>query len=95
MSRKGLFYKPAKHKKLAEIISLESPSKARRSVSILRRMFRRAKTRKEKRTIKQATVLAANRARAASKRKDLSRRERKQLREEADIYTQAYKEMEL
>ena len=93
--KKSMFYKPPKHKKLAEIISLESPTKARKSASILKRLFKSAKSRKEKRIIKQATVLAANRAKAAAKRKHLSQKERKQYREEAEIYTELYKEMEL
>lgn len=96
MSKKGsMFYRPAKHKKLAEIVSLESPSKARRSAHTLLRMFRKARTRKEKRIIKQATVLAANRAKAARKRRNLSSREKRQYEEIADAYVEVYKEMEL
>ncbi len=93
--KKSMFYKPARHKKLAEIVDFESPTGARRAVKRLKDLFRHAKSRKEKRIIKQATVLAANRARAAAKRKHLSPKERKQYREEAEIYTDAYKGMEL
>lgn len=93
--KKSMFYKPPKHKKLAEIVNFESPSRARSAARKLKELFRHARTRKEKRIIKQATVLAANRAKAARRRKDLSRKEKHQYEEIADIYTEAYKEMEL
>ncbi len=93
--KKSMFYKPARHKKLAEIVNLESPSKARSAARKLKELFRRARTRKEKRIIKQATVLAANRAKAARKKKNLSRKEKREFEEIADIYTEAYKGMEL
>jgi len=93
--KKSMFYEPPKHRKLAEIVSLESPTQARFSVRKLKDLFRHARSRKEKRTIKQATVLAANRAKAARRRKNLSTRERKQYEKIAEIYQRAYKEMRL
>jgi len=93
--KRSIFYKPAHHPSLAEIVSLESPAKARKSVRELKRKFKSAKSRDRKRIIKQATVLAANRAKAARKRKNLSSKERKELEEIAEIYERAYKEMKL
>jgi len=93
--KRSMFYKPARHKKLSEIVSLESPAKAKKSAHTLLRLFKKAKRRDRKRTIKQAAVLAANRAKAAKKRKNLSRKEKREYEEIADIYESVYKEMEL
>ncbi len=92
---KSMFYSPPHHPSLAEIVSLESPSKARKAARELKRKFEKARSRDRKRIIKQATVLAANRAKAARKRKNLSSKERRELEEIAEIYERAYKEMKL
>lgn len=93
--KKTMFYSPPRNKWLSELIEMDDPESARASVRKLKREFRHSKTRDRKRKIKQATVLAANRAKAAAKRKNLSRRERKELLEIAEIYEAAYKDMEL
>ena len=93
--QKSMFYTPARHKKLGEIVTIESPSKAREAARRLLRMFRKAKRRDVKRRIKWAAVLAANRSRAAAKKRDLSRKEKRELRQVAEIYEKAYKKMEL
>ena len=93
--KKSMFYEPPKHKELAKIVSLESPTQARKSARELKQMFERARSRERRRVIKRATVLAANRAKAARRRKNLSTRERKQYEKIAEIYQRAYKEMRL
>ncbi len=93
--RRGLFYKKPRHKDLAEIVTLESPRRARRAARKLKEEFEDARTRKRKVTIKRATVLAANRAKAARKRRNLSKKEKRELEEIAKIYEQTYKEMDL
>ena len=68
---KTIFFEP-KHKKLADIISIESPAAFRRSIRTLRKMGIGARE-------KRALVLAQNRARAMLKKKNLSEKERKEL----------------
>ena len=93
--KKSMFYSPARHPSLGEIVTLESPSKAKRAARELKRKFREAKSRERKREIKQATVLAANRAKAMQKKRGLSERERKNLEEINEIYNRTQKEMKL
>jgi len=81
--------------KYAEIVSLENPLEAQKSANVLYSEFQRAKTRAKKRRIIRVTALAMNRARASAKRKDLSPKERKELRRIGDIYEDALKRMEL
>ena len=68
--RKTIFF-PAKHKALADIISIESPEAFRQSIRKLKRMGIGARE-------KRALVLAQNRARAMLKKKSLSPKERKE-----------------
>ena len=77
----GMF-DPPKHKWLAKIIRIDSPSAARKAVRELKkRMNSRNKT-----LIIRAANLAANRAKVMLKRKNLSRKERRELREVEKIY---------
>jgi len=95
MGKRGLF-RPAKHRKISKIVSFKNPTQARKSAKKLVKAFKSAKTRKQKRTIKQATVCASNRAKViANKKKNLSAKERKQFREISKIYKEAYEKMEL
>ena len=103
MSRKrksrgsGLF-KPARHKWLADIITFESESKARKAAKRLVNDLERGRIGKKKigkkraLTIARALQYAANRAEASAKRKNLSPKERKELKEIAKIYDRAAKE---
>ena len=96
--KRGLFYYPPRHKKLAEIVCISSPSCARKAAKTLLEMFKKALKRGDRawaRVIKQATVLAANRARASAKRRSLSVKERAQLKEVARIYERAADKMVL
>ena len=91
---KTLFF-PPRSKKFADIISVESPEKAKKSVKILESEFINAKTRTKKVQIKQRTVLVANRAGATLKRKNLSPKERKEFKEIERIYRQSVKKMRI
>ena len=71
--RKTIFF-PAKHKRLARVVTIRSPSAFRQSIRTLKK---RGLTTAEKR----ALVLARTRAKAMLKRKHLSLKERKQMRE--------------
>jgi hypothetical protein len=71
--RKTIFF-PPKHRKLADIITIESPAAFRESIRKLKKMGISARE-------KRALVLAQNRARAMLKKKSLSPRERKELQE--------------
>jgi|Deesub1362A_J573_1020465.scaffolds.fasta_scaffold00749_20 hypothetical protein len=90
-----MFYSPPRNKWLGDLIEMDDPESARASARKLKREFKQSKTRARKVKIKRATVLAANRARAAARKRNLSRRERKELLEIAEIYEAAYKEMDL
>ena len=69
--RKTIFF-PPRHKKLAEIISIESPAAFRESIRKLKRMGIGA-------TEKRALVLDQNRAKAMLKKRSLSEKERREL----------------
>jgi hypothetical protein len=69
--RKTIFF-PPKNRKLAAIISIESPAAFRASIRKLKAMGIGARE-------KRALVLAQNRARAMLKKKSLSEKERREL----------------
>ena len=75
--RKTIFF-PPKHKKLADIISIESPAAFRRSIQALKKGGLNA-------TEKRALVLAQNRAKAMLKKRNLSDKERRELQAIARI----------
>jgi len=96
--KRGMFYSPPRHPSLAKIVCISSPSCARKSVKTLLQMFKKALKRGDRvwaRTIKQAVVLAGNRARASAKRRSLSLKERRELKEVARIYEAAADRMVL
>lgn len=80
-------------KQLAKVVSLENPAEARSSAVWLKRHFQELKSHEHKVAVKRACVLAANRADAMLKKKDLSRRERGEFRKIVTIYRQAAKQM--
>lgn len=90
MSERKTMFGEAKHKKYADIVSLETPSKAKMSVAKLIDEFDKAKTRSKKVRIKRVTVNASNRARASWLRKGLSRSEKLQFLWIHKIYRNAY-----
>ena len=69
--RRTIFF-PPRHKKLSDIISIESPAAFRASIRRLQRMGIGA-------TEKRALVLAQNRAKAMLKKRMLSAKERREL----------------
>jgi hypothetical protein len=69
--RRTIFF-PPRHKKLADVISIESPAAFRESIRRLRHMGIGA-------TEKRALVLAQNRAKAMLKKRSLSPKERREL----------------
>ena len=94
--RGGSLFKPPRHKWIADIVTFENPEKARVAARKLVNYIKMG--RKGDLRIGQARALAivralnysANRARASAKRKNLSAKERKELREIARIYRRAY-----
>lgn len=72
--RRSLFYSPPHYKYLAEIVCMRDPECARGAAEELLQLFREAETRAKKLRIKRAAILAANRARASAKRRNLSSR---------------------
>ncbi len=83
----GLF-KPATHGWIAEIVTFETITGAAEAARKLKNAFKRANIR-GKLTILRATQYAANRARAAAKRKDLTPEVRRRLLKIAQIYEAA------
>ena len=75
--RKTIFF-PPRNRKLADIISIESPAAFRESIRKLKRMGLDTRA-------KRALVLAQNRAKAMLKKKSLSAKERRQLAQIARI----------
>ena len=72
VKKKSLFFK-SKDKRISQIINITSPTAFKKSIKVLKKG---GITLKEKRSL----VLAKNRASAQLKRKNLSTKERKQMR---------------
>ena len=92
--KRSMFYEPPKSKHLSGIVSIESTKKAKKAAKELKHEFKSARSRETKTHIKRAAVLAANRAKAAAKKRDLSRKEKKELREIAETYSEAAASMD-
>ena len=82
-------FKPARYKKYSEIVSFKNPTAARASVKELKKEFNKAKTREKKVRILRVAQYAANRAKAAAKKKNLSSKEKRELRQISRIYERA------
>ncbi len=91
--RRGMFYYPPKSPLLAKIVRIDTPANARKSAKTLLKMFKEAKKRSWKAHIKKAVVLAGNRAKAMLNKKNLSPKERRELKEVAKIYQETAKKM--
>ena len=89
--RKGLF-KPPRWKYLADIVSFESPKEARKSANEVLKSIKQAKRRDKALREARALQYAANRAKAAAKNPRLSPKERRELKEVAEIYEEAAEE---
>jgi len=94
MGKSGLF-KPPRHKWVAKIVSFENPEKARKSAKKLLTMLERGRKGSRKIGKKTALVIlrslyyAANRAKAAAKRRNLSAKEKRELKRISKIYRKA------
>ncbi|MHA1215650.1 MAG: hypothetical protein ACTSPG_10145 [Candidatus Hodarchaeales archaeon] len=92
---KNTLFFPPKHQRLADIVKIDTPKNAEKSAKTLLRKFKDARTRDQKRKIKQATVCAANRALAMTRKRQLSDKERHELIRISGIYENAYSKMML
>ena len=90
--QKGLFA-PPKSPKYAKIVKFTTVRDARQSAVQLKAEFKRALTRKKKLKVARVTQYAANRAKAASLKKDLTIAGREDLQQVAEVYDQAASEM--
>lgn len=93
--KRRTMFGPARHRKLARIVTIKSVTEAKRAAQKLLEMFRAAKSRKQKVTIKRATVLAANRALVMARRRDLHPETKRRLRKVAMVYYAAAEKMVL
>jgi len=84
-----MFYEPAHHKELGEIITIRSPGAAEDAAEIVLGQIAEAKRRDAALARCRALTLAANRAAAMQKRKNLSEKEREELKEVERIYKRA------
>ena len=74
-----LFFKP-KHKWLANIISIETPAKAKTSVKELSKLWNHNKSRRFRVLLIRSVVLSMNRVRALLNKSGLSSKERREFR---------------
>ena len=82
-TKRGLFF-PPKNKEIAEIVKIDSPKSAKKSVKQLAGLIDKGKI-----TIDQAikyVTLAANRSKAALNRKNLSKKEKQEFKKVTEIY---------
>lgn len=90
----GLF-KPPAHEEIAEVVSFETPEKAQLSASLILNGLERGRfhgrevNREYALTLARALQYAANRAKAALKRKNLSQKEKRELKAVHKIYKAA------
>jgi len=89
--RRTMFYHPPRHKRLADVIRISSPTAAKASVKEAKELVKEGYY--SKTTVKRAFVLAANRSKAMLNRKNLSVKERRELRQVARIYRNAAKSL--
>ena len=82
----SMFYSPARWEYLGEVVTIRNSAAARGAVEELMRLYDRARSKEARLRILRVVVLAANRAEAASRRKNLSERERRELRAVVEIY---------
>lgn len=86
--KKTMFGDP-RYKKYAQMVKLDTEDNAKQATEDLMNAFWRAKTRATKIRILRVTVLAMNRANAMRKRRNLTSKERKELRKIAEWYCSA------
>ena len=82
---RSLFYPTPHHPRLAEIITIKSPSEARESIKKLRVLFDNG-DRNDKLAILRAVVLTENRILAMLNRRDLSSKEWRELKKVYWVY---------
>jgi len=90
--RRTMFVTP-KYTKLSKMVKMRNVDEARISAMQLKRHFTKLEQRKYRVATKRATVLAANRAGAQLKRKNLSRKESDEFREIEMIFRDAAEQM--
>jgi hypothetical protein len=93
--RRPTIFFPAKYKRYADIVRIDTPEAARLSVKQLEEEFEKAETREKKRRLKKMVVLAANRAAVMSNNPRVSRKERQEAAEVEKIYRAAAGRMKL
>lgn len=86
---KTMFYEPAHYATLADMVKITSVPEAKVGARQLKQEFREAKTRAKRVRVKRAAVLAANRADASSRKRNLKRGTKTRLRKVSSIYRKA------
>jgi len=91
--RRKTMFGPPKHKNLAQITTIENPIKASEAARQLMKQTKRLKRSSSILRRAYSAQLAANRARAQLKRKNLSSKERAEMREVAAIWDYTAKKL--
>ena len=92
LDKRGMFSKP-RYTNLSKMVKMSNVDEARISAMHLKEHFVKLEQRKFKVATKRATVLAANRANAQLKRKNLSRQKADDFREIEIIFRNAAEQM--
>lgn len=87
--KKGGLFRPVRHKWIAKIVTFKDPDSAEKAAEKLVKEVKKSKRKSRALTIARALTYAANRAEASAKRRNLSPKERKELKEIAEIYREA------
>jgi hypothetical protein len=86
-------FKKAKYKKYSRIVKMDSPMNARKSSRQLNKEFKLAKTKTKRIRILRVAILTTNRAKAIQHRKNISPKERKEVKEINRIYSKLVYEL--
>ena len=89
----SMYLKPDQTKKYPKIISFVNPSEATESAKTLEEEFNSAKTRDKKYRVAVITQDSANQSKAFSKRKNLSKKEQKEIQQIHKIYSKKSNEL--
>ena len=90
--KKGGLFRPAKNKKIAEIIRMDSVRGAKHSIAELKKMIDKGEI-----TIDEAIKYVncvANRAKVQERRKNLSKKEKREFKKVAELYDDFKKRLE-
>jgi len=87
---KNTIFFPPKHKKLSKIVSIVSPSEAKKSVEKIKKLVGKGYTKKQ---LRASLILAGVRAKLLAKKPNISSKEKQELKKVAEIYFKGAKQI--